>query len=537
MDERAPSRSRPVRIAGLSADRAGGRLSTPGRDRLAACKPEQRRLAGLLVHDERAGHARVPTGPSSLRTLRFPEELHRSRGRLAYVRRQSHRPGGQRRPGKSQLDDRYRCACDLDHEQAERPEQRQLPELRIHDQRACGSRVRPGRRRLRSLQFPPDICRRRRRAAHLRCSCQGRRGQHRACGHIRLDDRLGRRRSATITQKPSDPSNDSSPPFAFSAGEPAQFQCKLDAAVFAACGSPKNYSGLGDGLHTFVVRATDSAGNVGPEASYQWTVDTVGPTTSITQKPGNPSNDSSPTFAFTASEPGAVRVQARRRRFRVLHVAADLQRACRRPAHDLGQGNRRCRQHRRPGDVRLDDRHDGTRDRDHGQADRPEQRQLAELLVHLERGRQQLCLQVGQRCVRGLRLAKDVQRGRAGLAHVLRPSDGCRCEHRCRRDLHLDDRHDRADDRDHAEAGQPEQRHLSKLRVHGERGGEPVCVSSRRWKLRALRLRQELHRSWRRLSYLLSPGHRPCRESRGRDELHLGDRHRRADRHDHRQAE
>ena len=113
-----------------------------------------------------------------------------------------------------------------------------------------------------------------------------------------------RRRSATITQKPSDPSSDSSPTFAFSAGEPAQFQCKLDAAVFAACGSPKDYTGLGDGLHTFVVRATDSAGNVGPEASYQWNVDTVGPTTSITQKPGNPSNDSSPTFAFTASEPG-----------------------------------------------------------------------------------------------------------------------------------------------------------------------------------------------------------------------------------------
>ncbi len=133
MDERAPSRRRSIRAAGLSAGRAGGRLSAPGRDRLAACKPEQRRLAGLLVHDERARHTRVPTGRGSVRTLRFPEELHRSRGRLAYVRRQSDRSGGQLRPGKSQLDDRFRFAHDLDHEQAERPEQRQLPELRIHD--------------------------------------------------------------------------------------------------------------------------------------------------------------------------------------------------------------------------------------------------------------------------------------------------------------------------------------------------------------------------------------------------------------------
>ena len=109
--------------------------------------------------------------------------------------------------------------------------------------------------------------------------------------------------SATITGKPSNPSNVSSPSFAFSAGEPAQFRCKLDAAAFASCGSPKDYSGLGDGLHTFVVRATDAAGNVGPEASHGWTVDTVAPTTTITQKPANPSNDSSPRFAFTAGEP------------------------------------------------------------------------------------------------------------------------------------------------------------------------------------------------------------------------------------------
>jgi hypothetical protein len=72
------------------------------------------------------------------------------------------------------------------------------------------------------------------------------------------------------------------------------YECSLDGAGYAPCSSPKAYSGLGAGPHTFSVRAKDAAGNVDASpASYTWTVtpaaDTTAPDTSITGviTPGN----------------------------------------------------------------------------------------------------------------------------------------------------------------------------------------------------------------------------------------------------------
>src|SRR5205814_3110959 len=110
--------------------------------------------------------------------------------------------------------------------------------------------------------------------------------------------------TASITANPTNPSNSSSPSFSFSSEAGASFQCALDGAAFAACTSPKSYSGVADGSHTFQVKATDTAGNTGPVASYTWTVDTVAPTASITASPTNPSNSSAPSFSFS-SEAGA----------------------------------------------------------------------------------------------------------------------------------------------------------------------------------------------------------------------------------------
>jgi large repetitive protein len=107
--------------------------------------------------------------------------------------------------------------------------------------------------------------------------------------------------TVTIDSHPADPTKVAVPSFAFSASETADFACRLDGGSFSACASPKSYPALPDGAHTFTVRATDAAGNAG-QASYGWTVDTLAPTATITQKPANPSNDSSPTFAFAANE-------------------------------------------------------------------------------------------------------------------------------------------------------------------------------------------------------------------------------------------
>jgi large repetitive protein len=53
------------------------------------------------------------------------------------------------------------------------------------------------------------------------------------------------------------------------------YECKLDSGAYATCSTPKSYSSLSSGSHTFYVRAKDAAGNVDASpASYTWTVTT-----------------------------------------------------------------------------------------------------------------------------------------------------------------------------------------------------------------------------------------------------------------------
>jgi hypothetical protein len=111
--------------------------------------------------------------------------------------------------------------------------------------------------------------------------------------------------TTVITAKPPNPTNVTSPSFAFTANESATFECKLDGAAFEPCTSPTGYPPLGDGSYTFHVKATDTAGNAGVETTYGWTIDTFAPTVAITQKPSNPASTSSATFAFTTSQNGS----------------------------------------------------------------------------------------------------------------------------------------------------------------------------------------------------------------------------------------
>ena len=77
----------------------------------------------------------------------------------------------------------------------------------------------------------------------------------------------------TIGSGPADPTTDTSAAFAFSADDPsAAFACSLDGGAASSCSSPVTYDGLGQGLHTFEVTATDPAGNTGAPADWSWTI-------------------------------------------------------------------------------------------------------------------------------------------------------------------------------------------------------------------------------------------------------------------------
>jgi Bacterial Ig-like domain len=91
----------------------------------------------------------------------------------------------------------------------------------------------------------------------------------------------------TIDSGPSGTISSTSAAFAFSASESGStFECKLDSGTFSACTSPKSYSSLMNGSHTFEVRATDAAGNTDlTPAGRTWTVDTVAPAAPVIESP------------------------------------------------------------------------------------------------------------------------------------------------------------------------------------------------------------------------------------------------------------
>jgi hypothetical protein len=80
-----------------------------------------------------------------------------------------------------------------------------------------------------------------------------------------------------ISSGPSGSTSSTSASFGFTSTElGSTFQCSLDSSGFAGCASPKSYSGLAVGAHTFSVRATDAAGNTdGSPATRGWTVTTT----------------------------------------------------------------------------------------------------------------------------------------------------------------------------------------------------------------------------------------------------------------------
>lgn len=111
----------------------------------------------------------------------------------------------------------------------------------------------------------------------------------------------------TIASGPSGYVKSTSASFSFSSSEAGStFQCSRDGSTFSACTSPKSYPGpLGQGSHTFRVRAIDKAGNIdGTPASRSWFVDSVVPTGTISINGGNASTPSrSVILKISASDP------------------------------------------------------------------------------------------------------------------------------------------------------------------------------------------------------------------------------------------
>ncbi len=110
----------------------------------------------------------------------------------------------------------------------------------------------------------------------------------------------------TITSANPGTTTSPSASLAFNSNEAGStFECQIDGGAYSACTSPKTYTGLTVGSHTFNVRATDATGNVdATPATQTWTVsspaDTTAPTVSITA-PANAASVSGSTVSITAN--------------------------------------------------------------------------------------------------------------------------------------------------------------------------------------------------------------------------------------------
>ncbi len=237
-----------------------------------APESDERHDTGLRLQRERDGPRRVPVSArrSRLRRLHQPESAHYDGRRVAYLHRQGNRRGRKHRADELHLDDRYGGAADHPGHQAHESHKRHDSGLRLQRERdAPGGLPVPARRcRLRSVHEPealPATADGSHTFTVKAIDTAGNPGQTSYTWTIDTDPS-----TITLTQTPSNFSSDSTPTFAFTADEPIPggFQCRLDAGgTFAPCSSPTTLSATADGPHTFTVRGSDAAGNLGQTAT------------------------------------------------------------------------------------------------------------------------------------------------------------------------------------------------------------------------------------------------------------------------------
>jgi len=106
-----------------------------------------------------------------------------------------------------------------------------------------------------------------------------------------------------VVSGPSEPTNDATPWFGFTAEPDATVECSIDQGTpaYGSCTGARSHAAvapLADGSHVFRVRATDAAGNQA-EASRSFSVDTEHPAVGVVSGPAGPTNDATPSFGFT----------------------------------------------------------------------------------------------------------------------------------------------------------------------------------------------------------------------------------------------
>jgi hypothetical protein len=117
-----------------------------------------------------------------------------------------------------------------------------------------------------------------------------------------------------ITSGPPDLSGSRSATFEFSSGDPNldHFECIVDGAAPALCGTPASYNLDRDGAHTFTVQGVDRFGHVGPPATpYQWTIDVGAPNINIDSAPSGTIHTSTATFSFSSPDSDLKRFDCR----------------------------------------------------------------------------------------------------------------------------------------------------------------------------------------------------------------------------------
>ncbi len=107
----------------------------------------------------------------------------------------------------------------------------------------------------------------------------------------------------TFTATPDEITNQLDATFGFEADDAAAtFECSIDNGDFEDCESPYALTDLEPGDHLLIVSATDALGNVGPDKTFEWSIDVRLPKVTIESGPPARTNVTDAEFTFSADE-------------------------------------------------------------------------------------------------------------------------------------------------------------------------------------------------------------------------------------------